>query len=231
MNLLSVKNTGLPGQPKINQELKRLKAQTWFNAVADISGKSAYQLEKEFCDLKILGEDFNKSRPRLWEKYKSGKAIPRFNVTFDKKAPIAILVEEKYPNTIQWLNGPLWNLANIDFELAMSDIRKIYASLPQEIRYQFIHQNNEYDNYFWRKRDENAQAFYKSLASSNSPIAFIALLCVYREYLICQDKSNFEYVFNLLIGISESNFDHFPIPSREVAKLMISARYPLYPLI
>lgn len=231
MNLLTAKKTGLPGQPKINQELKRLKAQTWFKVVSEISGKSAYLLEREFCDPEILRGDFNKSRSRLWEKYQSGKAIPRFNTIFDKKIPIAIQVEEKYPNTIKWLNGPLWKLADIDFEFSMKDLRKIYASLPQEIRYQFIHQNHDDDNYFWRKRDENDHAFYRNLALSNSPIAFITLLCVYREYLICQDKLNFEYVFNLLVGISESNFDHYPIPSREIAKLMISTRYPLYPLI
>lgn len=232
MNLLSPKKTGRPGQPKINRELKRLKAQTWFKVVAEISGKSAYELEREFCDIKFLKRgDFNKRRPRLWEKYKSGKAIPRFNAIFDKKKPIAILVEEKYPHTIKWLNGPLWDLANVDNKLTMSDIRKVYASLPEEVRYQFINQNNEHDNYFWRKRDGNDHAFYRNLALSSSPIAFISLLCVYREFLLCQDKTNFEFIFNLLVGISESKFDHYPIPSREIAKLMISARYPFYPLI
>lgn len=230
MNLLGAKITGLPGQPKINQELKRLKAQTWFNEVAEISGKSAYQLEKEFSKPQIVEDRFNKSRSRLWEKYRSGKAIPRYNQNFTDHPPIAILVEEKYPHTIKWLNGPLWNLANIDYKLTMKDIRKIYVSLPQEIRCQFIHHNNEKDNYFWRKRDENEHDFYRNLAASNSPIAFITLLCVYREFLICQDKSNFEFIFKLIIGISESDFDHKPIPSREIAKLIVAARYPLYPL-
>jgi hypothetical protein len=225
MNLLSAHYSGKPGQPKINQELKRLKAQTWFKVVAEISGKSAYELEKEFCDQKLLlWGDFNKSRPRLWEKYKSGKAIPRFNITYDKKIPTAILVEKKYPNTIKWLNGPLWDLANIDHEHTMTNIRKIYASLPQEITFNLIHEDDKHDRYFWRKRDNNLKTFYKSLASSKSPVAFITLLCLYREFLICQDKPNFNFISSLLVGVSKSNFDHYPIPSREIARLMILAR-------
>jgi hypothetical protein len=231
MNLLSANYSGKPGQPKINQELKRLKAQTWFKVVAEISGKSAYELEKEFCDQNLLlWGDFNKSRPRLWEKYKSGKAIPKFNNTYDKKIPTAILVEKKYPNTIKWLNGPLWDLANIDHELTMTDIKKIYASLPQEIRNQFIHHNHEHNNHFWRKRDENEHAFYTNLASSNSPIAFITLLCAYREFLICQDKSNFEFILKLLVEIKQSESDHEPIPSRKIAELIVIACFPFFPL-
>ena len=230
MNLLSANYSGKPGQPKINQELKRLKAKTWFTVVAEISGKSAYELEKEFCGPKLLRGDFNKSRPRLWEKYKSGKAIPRFNITYDEKIPIAILVEKKYPNTIKWLNGPLWDLANIYHELTMTDIRKIYATLPHEIKFHLMLEDDEQDRHFWRKRDNNLKTFYKSLASSKSPIAFITLLCLYREFLICQDKSNFEFILKLLVEIKKSESDHEPIPSRKIAELIVIACFPFFPL-
>lgn len=230
MYLLLEDRSGLAGQPKTNRLLKQLKVRTWFNAVSSASGKSAYQLEMEFAQVHINKSQFYKQRSRLWEKYRIGKTMPTIKSKEGGRRPIARLVEEKYPGTIQWLTHPIWDLANPESKLSMANIKQIFNSLPEELRSHFIDEPNPIYPYFWRKTHNNFEAFANSLAKSSSPYAFIALVCLYKESLICQNIGKFEVISNLMIDINHSNFDHEPITSREIARILAVVRHPFFPL-
>jgi hypothetical protein len=100
------------GRPKENKLIRELKVKTWFAAVAEASGKTAYELEKEFAPSYVDREEFGKHRARLWDKYRLGKTVPTIKETRGGRRPIALMVEEKYPGTIKWLQSNIWILAD-----------------------------------------------------------------------------------------------------------------------
>lgn len=76
------------------------RTQVWFNAVALIAGKTAYALELEFHPASVSRSATGIRRPRLWDRYKSGKVVVG--------AALVARVEAVYPGSADWFHAPLW---------------------------------------------------------------------------------------------------------------------------
>ncbi len=216
------------GRPKTDKLLKKFRVQTWFNAVAEASGKTAYELEKEFAPPTVDRENFNKQRARLWEKYRLGKTMPTIKEKKGGRKGIAQLVEEKYPGTIHWLTDERFDLANVDKEITMKFIREVFESLPPEIRKYIVRENANASTLFWRKKFITEPAFYESLVRNPSPQAFIALLALLREALICQNETCFNVIKEMLIKIEDEDIRHGPILSGTFTKIILTPILVLY---
>lgn len=216
------------GRPKIDKLLKKFRVQTWFNAVAEASGKTAYELEKEFAPSILVRENFNKQRARLWEKYRLGKTMPTIKEKKGGRKGIAQLVEEKYPGTIHWLTDEFFDLANMDKEITMKFVREVFESLPSEIRRYIILENAISSSLFWRKQFIPEPAFYEGLVRNPSPHAFIALLALLREALICQNELSFNIIKEMLIKIEDEDIRHGPIFSSVFTKIILTPLLVIY---
>ncbi|AKR42209.1 hypothetical protein [Methylophilus sp. TWE2] len=216
------------GRPKKNKALQQLRVQTWFNAVAEASGKTAYELEKEFAPSTVDRENFNKQRARLWEKYRLGKTMPTIKEKKGGRKGIAQLVEEKYPGTIHWLTDEFFDLANMEKEITMKFVREVFESLPLEIRKHIILENANSSTLFWRKQLISESAFYEGLVRNPSPYGFIALLALLREALICQNEPSFHTIKKMLIKIEDEDIKHGPIRSGIFTKIILTPILVLY---
>ncbi|MBF4989467.1 hypothetical protein [Methylophilus sp. 14] len=216
------------GRPKKNKALQQLRVQTWFNAVAEASGKTAYELEKEFAPSTVDRENFNKQRARLWEKYRLGKTMPTIKEKKGGRKGIAQLVEEKYPGTIHWLTDEFFDLANMDKELTMKFVREVFESLPEDIRKYIVSENANASTLFWRKQHITETAFYEGLVRNPSPQAFIAILALLREALICQNKTSFNLIKEMLIKIEDKGINHGPILSSRFIKIILTPVLTIY---
>ena len=216
------------GRPKIDKLLKKFRVQTWFNAVAEASGKTAYELEKEFAPSTVDRENFNKQRARLWEKYRLGKTMPTIKEKKGGRKGIAQLVEEKYPGTIHWLTDERFDLADMDKEISIKFIREVFESLPPEIRKYIVRENANASTLFWRKKFITEPAFYESLVNNPSPQAFIALLAFFREALICQNETCFNVIKKMLIKIEDEGVRHGPIFSSTFIKIILTPILIIY---
>ncbi|WP_018986852.1 hypothetical protein [Methylophilus methylotrophus] len=216
------------GRPKTDKLLKKFRVQTWFNAVAEASGKTAYELEKEFAPSILVRENFNKHRARLWEKYRLGKTMPSIKEKKGGRKGIAQIVEEKYPGTIHWLTDERFDLANVDKEITMKFIREVFESLPPEIRKYIVRENANASTLFWRKKFITELPFYESLVRNPSPLAFIALLALLRESLICQNETCFNLVKKALIKIEDEGIRHGPIFSSVFTKIILTPILIIY---
>ncbi len=216
------------GRPKKNKALQQLRVQTWFNAVAEASGKTAYELEKEFAPSTVDRENFNKQRARLWEKYRLGKTMPTIKEKKGGRKGIAQLVEEKYPGTIHWLTDERFDLANVDKEITMKFIREVFESLPPEIHKYIVRENANPSTLFWRKKFITEPAFYENLVRNPSPQAFIALLALLREALICQNETCFNLIKKALIKIEDEGIQHGPIFSSIFTKMILTPILIIY---
>lgn len=190
------------GRPKKNKALQQLRVQTWFNAVAEASGKTAYELEKEFAPSTVDRENFNKQRARLWEKYRLGKTMPSIKEKKGGKKGIAQLVEEKYPGTLKVLEDPIWLLTNSNEHISMSDLKVIYSELDHAIKSLILEPGDLNDKRFWRRPCENFKSLIGTLSSANSAATYTAIMCLLRECLICQQKSQYQIIISELKVIS-----------------------------
>jgi hypothetical protein len=190
------------GRPKTNKALQKLRVQTWFNAVAESSGKTAYELEKEFAPSTVDREDFNKQRARLWEKYRLGKTMPTIREKKGGKKGIAQLVEERYPGTLKVLEDPIWRLANPHEHILMSDLKAIYSQLEHETKSLLLEPEDLNDKRFWRRPCENFKSLIRTLSSASSEDAYTAIICLLRECIICQQKSQYQIIISELTLIS-----------------------------
>lgn len=216
------------GRPKKNKALQQLRVQTWFNAVAEASGKTAYELEKEFAPSTVDRENFNKQRARLWEKYRLGKTMPTIKEKKGGRKGIALLVEEKYPGTLKWLTNELGDLADMNKPISMAFIRGVFETLPAEIRDVIIKNDASYKTLFWRRTNINTKDFYKSLVYNGSAFGFIALLALFRESIECQDEISFKDITRLLIEIEDKKISHGPILSSRFVKVILTPVLTIY---
>lgn len=192
------------GRPKTNKTLQQLKVQTWFNAVAEASGKTAYELEKEFAPSTVDRENFNKQRARLWEKYRLGKTMPTIKEKKGGRKGTAQLVEEKYPGTLKVLQDPIWILADPNIQMEMDDLKVIYLTLEDKIKSLLLEDGDLTGVRFWRKSCSDFESLLNKLFELYSISALKGLLCLLRESLICQNKSNFNYVMSYLQSLSSA---------------------------
>jgi len=197
------------GRPKKNKLITSLKVRTWFHAVAMASGKTAYELEREFSPAYLADdEEYAKRRPRLWEKYRLGSIEPSSKPIKGSVKSIAERVEEVYPGTIYWLQTPLWVLANFDCPITMAEIKDIYYSLDPAInKYLVFKESPDKNQVFWRnvaksKVDDIATIYHIGGADS-----VIALLGLIRESIICQEVSIYYEASSALITLLERKMD------------------------
>lgn len=203
MTPLQPKKKRSAGRPKENELLRELKVKTWFNAVAEASGKTAYELEKEFSPSYVDKGKFHKQRSRLWEKYRTGKIVPTMKESKGGRRPIALMVEEKYPGTLQWLTSPIWTLADPDAEITMDYLRSVYESLDVEIHKYLIEDVTDKDLIFWRKPCADYSKLLADISAANSIDSFIALLCLLRESIICQQQDRFGIVMEYFARVKK----------------------------
>lgn len=179
------------GRPKTNKALQQLRVQTWFNAVSEASGKTAYELEKEFAPSTVDRENFNKQRARLWEKYRLGKTMPTIKEKKGGRKGTAQLVEERYPGTLAVLQDPIWMLADPNVQLGMDDLKEIYLSLNDEIKSLLLEDGDLTGVRFWRKPCDDYQNLLDNITEYPSPSTLKALLCLLRESIICLRKNQY----------------------------------------
>jgi hypothetical protein len=199
------------GRPKTNKALQKLRVQTWFNAVAEASGKTAYELEKEFAPSTVDRENFNKQRARLWEKYRLGKTMPTIKEKKGGKKGVAQLVEEKYPGTLKVLQDPIWTIADATAFVTMNDLKQIYISLEHPIKALFVEDGDLTNRLFWKKPCDDVESILQVLSDLESMSALTGLLCLLRETLLCQHESNYKKTVCTLKEISTSKVQSITI--------------------
>lgn len=200
------------GRPKENKLIRELKVKTWFAAVAEASGKTAYELEKEFAPSYVDREEFGKHRARLWDKYRLGKTVPTMTEAEGGRRPIALLVEEKYPGTLKWLQNPIWILLDLDIDVNMNDLRSIYESLDPMVA-ELIIENNK-GQLFWRKYDSDPDQLVAKLHQAGTMDGLIGLVCLWRESIICQQLQLHAAIHRLF----RTSISSFP---KAIAKAML----------
>ncbi len=182
-----------PGRPKENKAIRELKVKAWFNAVAEASGKTAYELEKEFAPSYVDRTKFTKQRSRLWEKYRLGKTMPTVKEKKRGRRPIAILVEEKYPGTLKWLVHPVWSILDMEADIGMTEIKHAYQQLGPEVGQLILESDDrKIRTGFWKKSYTDINEVIASLHSTGTESAYMALIVMLRESLICQRDVDYQ---------------------------------------
>ena len=123
------------GRPR-KSAIMKLKVMAWFNAVAQASGKTAAELEREFADPSHIrrSKDKNKEiRPGLWDKYRRGEVEPRALPSKGKSLSVVQAVEAKYPGTAKVLTLPLWRLLDFSQPVTMEELEAIQNALSTGI--------------------------------------------------------------------------------------------------
>lgn len=186
LNIGSMKKPATKGRPR-KSETTRLKVMAWFNAVAEASGKTAAELEREFAPAEhVRWVDGMEIRPRLWEKYRRGEVEPRSGCSLKGALNLVERVEQRYPGTAIWLSSPLWRLADTA-PMEMSEIREIYEGLPYLLRSIFIAAPHEASEVFWR-RPVDPQHVCEILLRQGGLDALITALTMVKEAEITQDQ-------------------------------------------
>lgn len=159
----------------------------WFNAVAEASGKTAAELEREFAPAEhVRWVNGMEIRPRLWEKYRRGEVEPRSGCSPKGVPNLVERVEQRYSGTAMWLSSPLWRLAD-KAPMEMSDIRGIYEGLPYLLRSIFIAAPHEASEVFWRW-PVDPKHVCEILLRQGGLDALITALTMIKEAEITQDQ-------------------------------------------
>jgi hypothetical protein len=230
MSPLRTQKKRSPGRPKENKLIRELKVKTWFAAVAEASGKTAYELEKEFAPSYVDREEFGKHRARLWDKYRLGKTMPTIGEKIGGRRPIALLVEDRYPGTLRWLTNPIWLLADANVEVSMNDLKEIYESLGSEIKSLVIEPDAGKDKFFWRRQSPDFKTQVREISKSKSVDSFIAILCLYRETLIRQQKDHLNIVLKYFEQLIDTQDKSIFSEAANVARIIVFTHNQLWPL-
>lgn len=149
-----------------SRTIKRLRIQSWFQAVSHASGLSAGELEYQFSL-----ENEQSLRSCIWDKYRRGEIAPR-----DR---LVSAVESHYFGTGQWLRSALWRYADA-FPMEMAEIRSAYERLPSLLRSMFVARQATESSVFWRRPVEPYEACEMLLRIDNIE-ALIATLLLVKE--------------------------------------------------
>lgn len=174
------KSRGYTEDPKI----RSLRVRAWFQAVTLISGKTAAGLEREFSERR--DRIAVPSRSCIWQKYKQGLVEPRNRCRGDGRLNLVERVEKKYPGTAKWLSSPLWRLAD-KTPMEMSEVRKVFSSLPKLLKSMFIASPEKATGVFWR-RPIDCEHAYELLLRLKDVDAFVATLAMIKEAEAIQDQ-------------------------------------------
>ena len=149
-----------------SRTIKRLRIQSWFQAVSHASGLSAGELEYQFSL-----ENEQSLRSCIWDKYRRGEIAPRDS--------LVSAVESHYPGTGQWLRSALWRYADA-FPMEMAEIRSAYERLPSLLRSMFVARQATESTVFWRRPVEPYEACEMLLRIDNIEALIATLLLVKR---------------------------------------------------
>lgn len=173
------------GRPQID-EAYLIRAMAWFNAVALKSGMGASELEMYFCKLRGNNKYCPGKRPGLWGKYREGLVSPKFKPDKNGNPSIVELAEKEFPGTAEWMTMPFWDVLS-SAPMEMSDIRKVYLSLPQHIRYLIIAEPTDKRKTFWRRPVE-PKSLFDHLSKFNDLDSATAILALIKEAETIQDQ-------------------------------------------
>lgn len=194
-----MKKTTSRGRPR-KSEITRFKVMAWFDAVAEASGKSAADLEREFAPASHFRlKNGMEIRPKLWEKYRRGAVEPRNIPSKGKKTSIVQEVESRYPGTAKWLSLPLWKLADFNQTVTMDELRAVYQGMALEIRGLIIKDDVLEGEVFWRKQTDEDELL-QQLAAVGGVDGVTAILALIREAQICQQEKEFHPRINALLA-------------------------------
>lgn len=157
--------------------IRSLRIKTWFQAIAEKSGLTAAELERQFARGGV-GE----RRSCIWDKYRRGEVEPRSDAGGDG---LVERVERAYAGTAVWLSTPLWRLSDA-VPMEMSDIRLIFEGIRHPlIRSIFVASKAEASGRFWRRPVDPDDAAGHLLRFEDLD-ALVALLAMVREAEIIQ---------------------------------------------
>lgn len=157
------------GRPK-RGAVDVLRAQVWFMAVENESGKTANALEMEF-----RGATAGTRRlPGLWGKYARGEVSPG--------AGLIDTAESVYPGTAYWFYHPLWRLIR-DAPTTFEELKPIFFELGEEARHLLVFEEGM-EEVFWRKPADIGATFRAllDLESLEDSVAGILLLIQEAEF-------------------------------------------------
>lgn len=168
-------------------KIRSMRVRSWFHAVSRASGLTVAQLEREFR------EEGAERAPRscIWNKYKRGEVVPRSGRQGEGRPKLVERVEARYPGTAQWLFSPLWRLADVA-PMEMSELRRIYESLPARIRDYFVLPASLASKVFWRREYDSNEVVPK-LLHFHSFDDLVAALALIREAEISQSHCGYQY--------------------------------------
>jgi hypothetical protein len=129
--MLKMKKKSSKGRPR-KDEITKLKVMAWFRAVAEASGKTSAQLEREFADPNHIRRSKDKNqeiRPGLWDKYRRGEVEPRARPINESRVSVVQAVEAKYPGTAKVLTLPLWKLMDFRQPATLEELNALEQAI------------------------------------------------------------------------------------------------------
>ena len=170
---------------KENPEIRQMRVQAWFRAVALASGLTPRELEKKFSE----SDDSRKvKRSCVWDKYRRGEVAPRSGLRPDGGLNLVDRVEAAYPGTARWLTLALWRLLD-GATLEISEIKRGYENLPNSLRNAFVKTDQSLSqNKFWR-RSVDTKRMCERLVCLGTIESLTALLLMLREAELVQNQN------------------------------------------
>lgn len=159
--------------------VRSMRVRTWFHAVALASSLTAAELERKFAKADAKG-----AGSCIWDKYRRGEVVPR-GAESNRLSGLVERVEAFFPGTAVWLLTPFWRLVD-KAPLEMSEIRRVYESMPSAIRSLFVVPPRTRHQLFWRRFDD-AQKTCASLLRLGNLESVTAHMALIREGETCQD--------------------------------------------
>lgn len=168
---------------KEDPQIRKMRVQAWFRAVAQTSKLTPRELEKKFGEPKCDGKV---KRSCMWDKYRRGEVAPRSGPRPDGGLNLVDRVEEAYPGTAKWLTLPLWRLLD-KAPMEMSEIRRSLERLPNLMRQIFIYRQAQPSDLFWRRDTDYDDACDHLLRFGNLD-GLTAVLALVKEAEVIQDQ-------------------------------------------
>ena len=169
--------------------IRSMRVRTWYQKVVLACGLSlssrqtSAQLERNFS-LRNPARAAS-ARSCIWDKYKRGEVVPRSGPMRLGRPGMVERVEQRCPGTAKWLSSPLWRLAD-KAPMEMSELRRFYDGMPEEIRKLFIVDCAPHALFWHRRGDPEKMCSY--LARGDSVDILIILLAIAKEAETIQDQ-------------------------------------------
>lgn len=191
-----MKKISRKGRPR-KDAITKLKVMAWFRAVAEASGKSSAQLEREFADPNHIRRSKEKNqeiRPGLWDKYRRGEVEPRARPIKENRVSVVQAVEAKYPGTARVLTLPLWRLLDFSQPMSMAELDAIEKTLSPVIKLLHARKNMLATTKHQTRRVNNAETPSPQLGFSNAIDRWTMKAISMRKRMLTQRESLIELV-------------------------------------